>query len=375
MAMTELTGMTCAELTEWVRSQGSPAFRGRQIFRWIHQGKDFDEMTNLPRDMREKLKRECVAQPVSVQRRLVSRLDGTVKFLFGLPDGNCVEGVLMRYKYGVSLCISTQVGCRMGCKFCASTLDGCVRNLTAGEMLGEVLAANRDLAEQAALPGGTPEKVSHVVLMGSGEPLDNYDQVMRFLRLLREEEGIRLSLRNVSLSTCGLVPEMRRLAEENLPVTLCVSLHAPNDEIRRKTMPIANRYAMEDILDACRFYLARTGRRVIFEYALVDGVNSSERDAEELAERLRGMQCHVNLIPLNEVRERQLRGVREDTVRRFLKVLEDRHISATRRREMGDDIEGACGQLRRKTLFKPGEQPPADDKTSVEGKNNAYEKV
>ncbi len=371
--MTELTGMTCAELTEWVQKRGVPAFRGKQIFRWIHQGKDFDEMTNLPRELREELKRECVAQPVSVQKRLVSQLDGTVKFLFGLPDGNCVEGVLMRYKYGVSLCISTQVGCRMGCRFCASTLEGCVRNLTAGEMLGEVLAANRDLAEQAVRGQdgngrATPEKVSHVVLMGSGEPLDNYDQVMKFLRLLREEDGIRLSLRNVSLSTCGLVPEMRRLAGENLPVTLCVSLHAPNDEIRRQTMPIANRYSIDEILEACRFYLARTGRRIIFEYALVDGQNSSERDAEELAGRLRGMQCHVNLIPLNEVRERQLRGVREETVRRFQKVLEDRHISATRRREMGDDIEGACGQLRRKTLIKTEQDTGVGGNTSVEGK-------
>ena len=353
--MTELTGMTCGELTEWAGTQGWPAFRGKQIFRWIHAGQDFDAMSNLPRDIRQYLTENCVAQPVSIRTERISKLDGTVKFLFALTDGNCVEGVLMRYKYGVSLCISTQVGCRMGCRFCASTLDGCVRSLSAGEMLGEVLAANRYLAEHAGKPvredmGAKPEKVSHVVLMGSGEPLDNYDQVMRFLRLLREEEGLRLSLRNVSLSTCGLVPEMRRFAEEGLPVTLCVSLHAPNDTVRRQTMPIANRYSMEEVLDACRYYIAKTGRRVIFEYALADGVNSGERDALELAERLRGMQCHVNLIPLNEVKERNLRGVREDTVRRFLRTLESRNISATRRREMGDDIEGACGQLRRTTL-------------------------
>ncbi len=340
--MTELTGMTCAEMTAWAVEQGYPAFRGKQIFRWIHQGQDFDGMTNLPREMREKLKENCVAQPVGIQLFRVSRLDGTVKFLFSLLDGNCVEGVLMRYRYGVSLCISTQVGCRMGCRFCASTLDGCVKNLTAGEMLGEVLCANLYLEGK--------EKVSHVVLMGSGEPLDNYDQVMKFLRLLREEEGIRLGLRNVSLSTCGLVPEMKRFAEENLPVTLCVSLHAPNDEIRRQTMPIANRYTIAQILEACRFYIEKTGRRVIFEYALADGQNSSEANAQELAGRLRGLQCHVNLIPLNVVKERSLKGVREDTVRRFLRVLEANHISATRRREMGDDIEGACGQLRRKTL-------------------------
>ncbi len=321
--MTELTGMTCAELTEWAAAQGIPSFRGKQIFRWIHQGQDFDGMTNLPRDLRDRLKESCTAQPVSIRLERVSRLDGTVKFLFSLRDGNCVEGVLMHYKYGVSLCISTQVGCRMGCRFCASTLEGCVRNLTAGEMLGEVLCANRYLAGK--------EKVSHVVLMGSGEPLDNYDQVMKFLRLLREEDGIRLSLRNVSLSTCGLVPEMRRFAEENLPVTLCVSLHAPNDAIRRQTMPIANRYSIAEILEACRIYIARTGRRVIFEYALADGQNSSEACARELAHLLRGLQCHVNLIPLNAVKERDLKGVREETVQRFLRVLEENHISATRR--------------------------------------------
>ena len=342
---TELTGMTEAELTEWVKAQGMPAFRGKQIFQWIHRGADFEEMTNLPASLRESLSGLAVAQPVSIRLHQVSRLDGTVKFLFRLMDENCVEGVLMRYHYGYSLCISTQVGCRMGCKFCASTLDGCVRNLTAGEMLGEILAANRFLRER-----GEEERVSHVVLMGSGEPLDNYENVIRFFRLLREENGLRLSLRNVSLSTCGLVPRMRQLAEENLPVTLCVSLHAPNDEVRRQTMPIANRYSMEEILDACRYYVEKTGRRVIFEYALVDGVNSAPAQARELAGRLRGLQCHVNLIPLNEVRERKLRGVREDTVRRVLDTLTRERISATRRREMGDDIDGACGQLRRKTL-------------------------
>ena len=341
--MTELTGMTCEELTAWAKEEGYPAFRGKQIFRWIHQGADFDGMTNLSKDMREDLKRKAVAQPVSIRLERKSALDGTVKFLYELKDGNCVEGVLMRYKYGVSLCISTQVGCRMGCRFCASTLEGRVRDLTAGEMLGEVLCANRYLAPEG-------EKVSHVVLMGSGEPLDNYDNVIRFLRLLREEEGIRLSLRNVSLSTCGIVPKMYDLADENLPVTLCVSLHAPNDAIRRMTMPIANRYSIAEILEACRNYIRKTGRRVIFEYALSDGVNAGEAQAAELAGLLKGMQCHVNLIPLNTVEERDMKGVTEDNVQRFLKILQDRGVSATRRREMGDDIEGACGQLRRKTI-------------------------
>ena len=341
--MTELTGMTCGEITAWIREQGYPAFRGKQIFRWIHQGADFSEMTNLPETMREKLKHEAVAQPVRIRLERKSPLDGTVKFLYELLDGNCVEGVLMRYKYGVSLCISTQVGCRMGCRFCASTLEGRVRDLTSGEMLGEILCANRYLASENV-------RVSHVVLMGSGEPLDNYDHVIRFLRLLKEEDGIRLSLRNVSLSTCGIVPKMYALADENLPVTLCVSLHAPNDEIRRETMPIAYTWSIREILDACRNYIRKTGRRVIFEYALSDGVNAGEEQARELASILRGMQCHVNLIPLNTVEERNMKGITEDKVRSFLQILQENNISATRRREMGDDIEGACGQLRRKTI-------------------------
>jgi len=343
MNRTELTGMTPEELSGWAAGRGLPAFRAGQLFRWIHQGADFDEMTNLPKALREELKASCIAQPAAITLTAKSALDGTEKFLFALRDGHCVEGVLMRYHYGASLCISTQVGCAMGCRFCASTLEGKVRDLTAGEMLGEVLAVNRRLSAAG-------EKVSHVVLMGSGEPLDNYDRVIRFLHLLREEQGIHLSLRNVSLSTCGLVPRMRALAEEGLPVTLCVSLHAPTDEIRKQLMPVAKVYSIREILEACRFWVEKTGRRVIFEYALSEGINASEREAEALAGLLRGLQCHVNLIPLNAVPERRLRGVSEETVRRFLEVLHSRHISATRRREMGDDIEGACGQLRRRVL-------------------------
>ena len=341
--MTELTGMTCAEITEWVKTQGYPAFRGKQIFRWIHQGAEFGEMTNLSREMRENLEQTAIAQPVHVRLKRESPLDGTIKLLYELRDGNCVEGVLMRYKYGVSLCISTQVGCRMGCRFCASTLEGRVRDLTAGEMLGEILCANRLLEEEDT-------RVSHVVLMGSGEPLDNYDNVIRFLRLMKEADGIQLSLRNISLSTCGIVPKMYDLAEEGLPVTLCVSLHAPTDEIRRQTMPIANTWSIAEILEACRNYIRKTGRRVIFEYALSDGLNAEKEHAEQLSRLLRGMQCHVNLIPLNVVKERDLKGIGEKKVQEFLKVLQDNHISATRRREMGDDIEGACGQLRRKVI-------------------------
>lgn len=342
--MTELTSMNPAQLTAWCKEQGLPGFRGKQIFQWIHQGTDFDGMTNLPKELRSRLQEIAVAQPVEIVEKRQSQMDDTVKFLFGLKDGNCVEGVLMHYHHGYTLCISTQVGCRMGCTFCASTLDGCLRSLTPGEMLGEILCANRFLEGK--------DRVHNVVLMGSGEPLDNYDNVMTFLRLLREPNGVNIGLRNVSLSTCGIVPRMYDLAEENLPVTLSVSLHAPNDEIRRQTMPIAKVYPMEDLLKACRNYIEKTGRRVIFEYALVGGVNCEEKHAVELASRLRGMQCHVNLIPLNVVEERHLQGVSERTVSEFLKTLERLHISATRRREMGDDIEGACGQLRRKTMME-----------------------
>ena len=249
----------------------------------------------------------------------------------------------MRYSYGNTLCVSTQVGCRMGCRFCASTLEGCVRNLTPGELLGQIIAVNRQLHET----DGENARISNVVLMGSGEPLDNYDNVMKFLRLMNREDGLHMSLRGVSLSTCGLVPRIYDLANEGLPVTLCISLHAPNDDIRRKTMPIANKYAMDDILAACRNYIDKTGRRVIFEYALVSGVNCSRESAHELAGRLRGMQCHVNLIPLNDVPERDLCAPYESEMRAFEDELKRLHISVSRRREMGDDIEGACGQLRR----------------------------
>ena len=350
--MTELAGMKQEEITLWVREKGYPSYRGKQIFEWIHRGADFDEMRNIPESMRNELAVEAIAQPVSVSTFRKSSLDGTVKFLFALKDGNCVEGVLMYYKYGVSLCISTQVGCRMGCKFCASTLEGRIRDLTAGEMLGEVLSANRYLAKEG-------KKVSHIVLMGSGEPLDNYEEVIRFLHLLREENGIRISLRNVSLSTCGIVPRIYQLADENLPITLCISLHAPNDAIRKETMPVAQKWSVSEIIRACRYYIQKTGRRVIFEYAMVKNQNDSEENAAELASLLRGLQCHVNLIPLNEVKERNLKTVNEETINRFMRVLDTHHISVTRRREMGDDIEGACGQLRRKILGK-GEKQNAE---------------
>ena len=330
------------ELKAALAQMGEKPFRAGQLFSWLHKGARFDEMTNLPLSLREKLKAVGVDQPVEIREKRVSQLDGTRKFLYALRDGNCVEGVLMRYHYGCTLCLSTQVGCRMGCRFCASTLDGCVRNLTAAEMLGQVQCANRTLSGE--------ERVHNIVLMGSGEPLDNYEQVVRFLRLVSHPEGLNIGLRHISMSTCGLVDQMKRFAQEGLPVTLSLSLHAPNDTIRRQLMPIANRYTIDETLDACRNYIEKTGRRVVFEYALVDGVNASPACAEELSSRLRGMQCHVNLIPLNTVKERNLFGVTEAQVRAFLETLEKRHISATRRREMGDDIEGACGQLRKKVM-------------------------
>ena len=336
----ELLGLFPEELGAELAEYKLPAFRVKQLFTWLHRGAAFDQMTNLPKALREQLAKRYIDQPVTILEKRVSQLDGTVKMLYALPDGNCIEGVLMRYHHGYTLCVSTQVGCRMGCVFCASTLNGCVRNLTPAELLGQVHCANT-LIEDG--------HVGNIVLMGSGEPLDNYDSVCRFLRLVSHPEGLGIGIRHISLSTCGLVPQMKRFAEEGLPVTLSLSLHAPNDAIRRQLMPVANAYKMEDVLEACRYYIEKTGRRVIFEYALNE-INSKPEHAAELASRLRGMQCHVNVIPLNAVEEKALRGADEAAITRFMQELEKRHISVTRRREMGDDIEGACGQLRRHYL-------------------------
>ena len=342
---TQLLSLTYEELEALISDLGEGRFRAKQIFEWLKRGADFDEMTNLSKPLREKLKESCEANPVRIQESVLSKLDGTEKYLYVLDDGNLIEGVRMRYHYGDTLCVSTQVGCRMGCAFCASTLEGCVRSLSAGEILGQIVAVNRRI--QAEDPDA---RVHNVVLMGSGEPMDNYAEVVKFLRLLNDPRGLNLSLRNVSVSTCGLVPKMRAFADEGLPVTLSVSLHAPNDEVRKKLMPVANAYSMDELLSACRYYIEKTGRRVIFEYALVRDVNCDLACADELASRLRGMQCHVNLIPLNDVKERNLLGPTEKMISAFQQRLEERHISVTRRREMGDDIQGACGQLRRSRL-------------------------
>ena len=342
----QLLGLTGDELERFVVDDLKQSrFRAGQIAGWLMRGAEIGEMTNLSAALRGRLDEVAVANPVRIMDSFKSKLDETEKFLYALNDGNLIEGVLMRYHHGDTLCVSTQVGCRMGCAFCASTLEGKVRNLTPGEILGQVVTANRHI--QASDPG---RRVHNIVLMGSGEPLDNYGNVVKFLRLVNDPKGLNISLRNISLSTCGLVRRMYDFAREGLPVTLSLSLHAPNDEIRRQIMPVANAYGYEEVLTACKYYIEQTGRRVIFEYALIKNLNSDVRHAEELARRLRGMRCHVNLIPLNDVKERKLEAPDRRTVDAFLKRLELKHISATVRREMGADIEGACGQLRRKVL-------------------------
>ena len=342
----QLLGMDDGELRSFVTDTlGESKFRAKQIREWLNRGAAIDEMTNLSAALRARLNEAAVANPVTIMESYKSKLDETEKFLYALPDGNLIEGVVMRYHHGDTLCVSTQVGCRMGCAFCASTLEGRVRDLTPGEILGQVAAVNRHIREE------DPERrVHNIVLMGSGEPLDNYDNVVKFLRLVNDSAGLNISLRNVSLSTCGLVPQMYKFAEEGLPVTLSLSLHAPNDEIRKKLMPVANAWSCEQVIAACKNYVEKTGRRVIFEYALVKDVNSDIKCADELARHLRGLQCHVNLIPLNDVKERSLSAPTRQTVEAFQRRLALKNISATVRREMGADIEGACGQLRRKVL-------------------------
>ena len=344
-----LADLNRTELETLLASLGEPKFRAKQVAEWLNKGARPQEMTNLPAALRDKLA-EIPYGGVEIERKLVSEKDGTVKYLFRLEDENLVEGVLMRYHYGNTLCLSTQIGCSMGCRFCASTLEGCVRNLTVGEMLGQIFAVERD--EPATEPGH--RTVTNLVLMGSGEPLDNYEAVVRFLRLVNHPDGLNLSLRAISLSTCGIVPRIRELAAEKLPVTLSISLHAPNDEIRRQIMPIAIRYPLAELMAAVRDYVGTTGRRVIFEYALIDGLNSRPEHARELARLVAGLQCHVNLIPLNRVAERSLEPASPKAVQVFLDTLTALHVSATVRREMGADISGACGQLRNQHL-KDGE--------------------
>ena len=334
-----LKSMTLPELSGLFQELGQPAFRAKQVYTWLHKGvRSYDEMTNLPKSLRETLAREYPICPPQVVRRQESQRDGTIKYLWQLSDGNCVETVLMRYHYGNTVCISTEVGCRMGCAFCASTLGGLVRRLEPFEMLDQVLFTQVD--------SGLP--ISHIVLMGIGEPLDNFDNVMRFLELVNSPEGMNLSMRHISLSTCGLVPKIDELAKRNLQLTLSVSLHAPNDGIRNRIMPVNKAYPSEELIAACRRYYAATSRRISFEYAMIGGVNDSVENAKELLRRMKGLPCHFNLIPLNHVEESPLKPSTKDAVAAFQKTLEDGGIPATVRRTLGGDIDASCGQLRRK---------------------------
>ncbi len=329
------------ELTSLMKELGQPVYRGKQIFKWLHGGvTSFDEMTNLPQALRDMLAaRFYIAVPEIITKQ-VSEKDATVKYLWRLHDGNAVETVLMRYKHGNSVCISTQVGCRMGCKFCASTLGGLVRNLTASEMIDQVLFTQKDAGE----------RISNVVLMGIGEPLDNDDNVRRFLKLVSDPDGLGIGLRHVSVSTCGIVEKVDKLAEDKLQFTLSVSLHAPDDDTRNRLMPVNKATGVDALLDACRRYFDKTGRRISFEYAMIDGVNDTPRHAHELAKKLRGTGSHVNLILLNDVTETGLRPSTRKSLDAFVKILEDKNINVTVRRRLGQDIDAACGQLRRKIL-------------------------
>lgn len=330
------------ELVEYIVKLGYPKFRGSQLFDALMQGKKIDEVTNLPKELLENVKDEY---PNFEIFRCLEGKDGTKKYIYKLNDGQIIEGVFMKYKYGNTLCVSTQVGCRMGCKFCASGLHGLIRNLSAGEILEQIIVVNRD-------NGGDLKhrQVTNVVLMGSGEPLDNYENVTKFFRLVNSEDGINISQRNISLSTCGIVPNIYKLADDGYSITLTISLHASNDEIRRKTMPIANKYKIAEIIDACKYYFNKTGRRIIFEYTLVNGVNDKEAYAEELSKILKGFSCHVNVIPLNFVKERNLKGSPVAQAHKFAEILTEKGLSATVRRTLGADIGGACGQLRNQIL-------------------------
>lgn len=334
-----LKSKTLEEMNGLFREMGQPAFRAKQVYTWLHKGvRSYEEMTNLPKDLRALLAEKYPIQAPEVVRKQESRKDGTIKYLWKLSDGNCVETVLMRYHYGNTVCISTEVGCRMGCAFCASTLGGLVRRLEPFEMLDQVLFTQVD--------SGLP--ISHIVLMGIGEPLDNFDNVMRFLELVNSENGMNISMRHISLSTCGLVPKIDALAEKKLQLTLSVSLHAPSDEIRNNIMPVNKAYSTEELLAACRRYYAATNRRISFEYAMIDGVNDTPACAELLLRRLKGLPAHMNLIPLNHVEESPLKPSSRQAVARFQKILEDGGVPATVRRTLGGDIDASCGQLRRK---------------------------
>lgn len=336
----DIKSMNLSELTIFIAELGEKSFRAKQIYQWIHQKQinSFSDMTNISKKLIEQLNEKAILttlKPIEVQ---TSKIDGTKKYLFLLEDGNVIESVLMRYKHGNSVCISSQVGCRMGCKFCASTLDGLVRGLTAGEMLDQIYQIGKDIGE----------RISNVVVMGTGEPLDNFENLLKFIEMLTDENGVHISQRNLTISTCGIVPKMKELAEKELSITLALSLHASNQEKRKELMPIANAYDIKEVIDICKYYFEKTGRRITFEYSLVGGVNDTDEDARELSDLIKGMNCHVNLIPVNPIKERDYVQSNEKVIMAFKNKLEKNHINVTVRREMGRDIDGACGQLRRK---------------------------
>ncbi len=339
MELIDIKSLDYTQLEEYIVSLGDKKFRAGQIYQWLHQKlvTDFDEMSNISKDLREKLKQQCRLVSLVPERVQVSKIDGTTKYLFKLYDGNLIESVLMRYHHGNSVCISSQVGCRMGCRFCASTLDGMVRPLTASEMLDQIYTIQRL----------TGERVDNVVVMGSGEPFDNFDNLLIFMKLLNSEKGLNISARNLTVSTCGLVPKIREMADLKPQITLAISLHAPNDALRKTMMPIANKYSIAEIMDACRYYIAQTGRRITFEYSLVKGVNDSQDCANQLIALVRNMKCHINLIPVNPIKERDYEQSEHKAIQDFKNRLEKNGIRVTIRREMGRDIDGACGQLRK----------------------------
>ncbi|MBP3929071.1 MAG: 23S rRNA (adenine(2503)-C(2))-methyltransferase RlmN [Peptostreptococcaceae bacterium] len=334
-----LKNLTEEELKEYIKSIGEKAFRATQIYGWIYKGaKSFSDMKNIPKSLQEKLEEIAFIGNLNINLKLVSKLDGTRKYLFELNDGNIIESVMMEYEHGVTVCISNQVGCRMGCRFCASTIDGLVRNLEPWEILDQIIKIQEDIGK----------RVSNLVLMGSGEPLDNFDNTKQFLKLVNDKNGLNIGYRHITLSTCGVVPKMYELADLEIPINLALSLHSPYDESRKEIMPIANAYSIKEVIDACKYYIKKTNRRVTFEYSLIKGVNDSQEDAKKLASLLKGMLCHVNLIPINKVDERDYEKPDKTYIYKFRDNLQKENIPATIRREMGADINGACGQLRRK---------------------------
>ncbi len=341
--MIDLKDFEYSELIAYLKELGEPKFRAEQIFSWLHKGvESYDEMTNLSKATREKLSEVSYVSTLKIREKLVSKLDGTVKYLFELPDGNCIESVVMRYHHGLTICISSQVGCRMGCKFCASTIGGLNRSLTAGEILNQVIFAQKDVGE----------RISNIVIMGIGEPMDNYDNIIKFLHNVNHEKGLNIGYRHITLSSCGVVPGIKKLAEEKLPITLAISLHAPNDEIRDSIMPVNRKWKIKELMEVCREYVNTTGRRITFEYSLIHGVNDSPEQARELAKLIRPIHGHVNLIPVNKVEERDYHKGSAEEIRAFCELLGSLGINASVRRELGSDISASCGQLRKKVIDK-----------------------